>query len=223
MSALLIRLVSVAGPLAIFATMAASSAGVPLSSEVIMPLGGVLAGQGRLSLPAVILGGILGNLTGAVIAYGLSARYGRRLLLGPGRWLGLNEGHLHLADRVFARIGPPAVVICNLLPLVRTYISFPAGLVRMRLALFLGLTLIGSTIWNLALTLAGYKLGQNVDRITAMFGRMTIPMAILLVVLLGIAYVVGRRWLDRQELGAPPDPLLDSTDERAPAGRASDR
>jgi membrane protein DedA with SNARE-associated domain len=215
-SALLIRLVAVAGPLAIFATMAASSAGVPLSSEVIMPLGGALASQGRLSLVVVIVSGVLGNLTGALVAYWLSARYGKRLLLGPGRWLGMHEGHLHLADRVFARFGPVAVVACNLLPVVRTYIAFPAGLVRMRLPLFVGLTLLGSVIWNTALSSAGFKLGENYQQITATFGRLTIPLAIALLVLLGVAYVLGRRWLEN-EAAAGPDPLLD--DPVPPAGR----
>jgi len=207
-SSLLVRLIAVAGAAAIFATMAGSSAGVPLSSEVIVPLGGALASQGRLPLLTVIAAAILGNLIGSLVAYALSARYGQRLLLGPGRWLGLHEGHLRLADRVFVRFGPPAVLIGNLLPIVRTYISFPAGLVRMRLALFVGMTLSGSVVWNLVLAYAGFRLGQNYERIAGTFGRLTIPMAILVLALLGVAYVLGRRWLD-QEMASRSDPLMD--------------
>src|SRR5437016_13067328 len=99
MSQQLIQIISAGGLLAIFLTMAAESAGIPISSEIVVPLGGALSAQGRLSFVAVIVAASLGNLGGSLVAYGLSRRYGRTLVLGPGRRVGLNQMHLRLADR----------------------------------------------------------------------------------------------------------------------------
>src|SRR5437660_799897 len=117
--------------------MAAESAGIPISSEIVVPLGGALSAQGRLSFGAVIVAASLGNLGGSLVAYGLSRRYGRTLVLGPGRRVGLNQMHLRLADRFFERFGWLAVFIGRLLPVVRTYISFPAGLSNVRVVPFI--------------------------------------------------------------------------------------
>lgn len=180
--------------------MAAESAGIPISSEIVVPLGGALSSQGRLSLIAVVAAATLGNLVGSVVAYVLAQRYGRSLVLGPGRRLGLSEGHLRLAERFFRRFGSWAVFLGRLLPVVRTYISFPAGLAGVGMVRFLVLTLLGSIPWNLGLAYAGFRLGRDYGQIEHAIGRFTIPIALLLLVGLIVVYLLGRRWLERESV-----------------------
>src|SRR3979411_1544860 len=148
MSHQIIQIISAGGILAIFVTMAAESAGIPISSEIVVPLGGALASQGSLPFVAVVVAAPLGNLVGSLVAFWLTQRYGRAVILGPGRRLGFSEGHLRLAERFFERFGSIAVFVGRLLPVVRTYISFPAGLSRMGVTRFATLTLLGSIPWN---------------------------------------------------------------------------
>ena len=193
MSHLLIQLVSAGGVLAIFVLMAAESAGIPISSEIVVPLGGALASQGKLSFLGVVLAASVGNLVGSLIAYLLVRRYGQELILGPGRRVGLTAGHLRLANRFFERWGLFAVFLGRLLPIVRTYISFPAGLSRIPVLPFSVATILGAIPWNLALAYAGLKLGQNYERVSGTLGPFTSPIAILLVLLVLLAYYYGRR------------------------------
>src|SRR5207237_4003012 len=103
MSHLRIQLVSAGGLVAIFLTMAAESAGIPISSEIIVPLGGALASQGKLSFLGVVIAASAGNLLASLIAYLLVVRYAEVLIPGPGRQVGLTVGPLRLADRCFER------------------------------------------------------------------------------------------------------------------------
>lgn len=200
MSSLIIQLISSGGIIAIFMTMAAESAGIPISSEIVVPLGGALAAQGRLAFVAVVVAATVGNLVGSLVAFELVKRYGRHLILGPGRRVGLNSGHLRLAERFFGRFGSLAVFIGRLLPVVRTYISFPAGLSDMGVVRFSVLTLLGSIPWNLGLAYAGFRLGRDYKAIEQAIGVFTIPIAILVVILLVVVYLLGRRWLESESL-----------------------
>src|SRR3989440_6006895 len=157
MSHAIIQLVTAGGLLAIFLTMAAESAGIPISSEIVVPLGGALAAQAKLSFVGVVVAASAGNLLGSLIAYLLVRRYGEALILGPGRRVGLTTGHLRLANRFFDRWGLPAVFAGRLLPVLRTYISFPAGLSRITVVPFTLATIFGALPWDLALAYAGYK------------------------------------------------------------------
>ena len=193
MSQQLIQLVSAGGLLAIFLTMAAESAGIPISSEIVVPLGGALASQGKLSFVGVVIAATAGNLLGSLVAYLLVRRYGEALILGPGRRVGLTVGHLRLANRFFERRGLFAVFIGRLLPVIRTYISFPAGLSRITVVPFILATAGGAIPWNLALAYAGFKLGQNYERVASALGPFTIPIAIAVLLLVIAAYYYGRR------------------------------
>ena len=200
MSSLIIQLISSGGIIAIFVTMAAESAGIPISSEIVVPLGGALAAQGTLPFVAVVGAATVGNLVGSLVAFLLVKRYGRHLILGPGRRVGLNTGHLRLAERFFGRFGSLAVFIGRLLPVVRTYISFPAGLGDMGVVRFSVLTLLGSIPWNLGLAYAGFRLGRDYKAIEQTIGVFTIPIAILVVILIVVAYLLGRRWLESESV-----------------------
>ena len=143
MSQQLIQIISAGGLLAIFLTMAAESAGIPISSEIVVPLGGALASQGKLSFVGVVIAASAGNLMGSLVAYLIVRRYGEILILGPGRRVGLTAGHLRLANRFFERWGLAAVFTGRLLPVIRTYISFPAGLSRITVVPFMLATILG--------------------------------------------------------------------------------
>jgi membrane protein DedA with SNARE-associated domain len=193
MSQQLIHLVSAGGVLAIFVLMAAESAGIPISSEIVVPLGGALASQGKISFVGVVIAASLGNLVGSLIAFLLTKRYGEPLILGPGRRVGLTAGHLRVAKRFFDRFGLFAVFAGRLLPVVRTYISFPAGLSRITVVPFSVATILGAVPWNLALAFAGYQLGQNYERVSGALGPFTIPLAVVVVLAVIAAYYYGRR------------------------------
>ena len=194
----LIQLVNSGGLIAIFVLMTAESAGIPISSEVVVPLGGALAsgalvGESHLSFFGVVAASSLGNLLGSLIAYLVVRAYGERFVLGPGRRVGLNEGHMALAQRFFDRWGLLAVFAGRLLPVVRTYISFPAGLSRIRTGPFVVATILGAIPWNFVLAYAGLKLGENWTRVESLLGKFTIPAALVVVLVLVLAYYVGKR------------------------------
>lgn len=189
----LITFVEFYGLLAVFILMAAESCGIPFPSEVIMPFAGAFAALGHLSLVGVIFAGALGNLVGSLVAYALAARFGEPLLLGPGRWVGLSRSHLDLARRWFDRHGLLAIFIGRLLPAVRTYISFPAGLSGIGLGSFIGLTFAGALPWCALLATAGYILGNNYERISGPIGKVAIVIALLVVVALVVWFIRGRR------------------------------
>ena len=181
------------GLAAVFVLMVCESCGFPFPSEIIMPTSGLLASAGHMNLVAAIVAGALANLVGSLIAYGLAARFGEPLLLGPGRYIGIRRHHLELADGWFRRWGLPAVLVGRVLPVIRTYISFPAGLARVELVRFSALTFIGALPWCAALALVGYELGRNYDRISAPIEKAALVVAALVVIVVVIWYVRGRQ------------------------------
>lgn len=193
MAATLINLVGTYGLVAILVTMTLDSCGVPLPSEVIMPVGGALAATGHFNFAAVLATGTLASVLGALIAYALAARFGTRILLGPGRWLGFRSSHLELAGRWFSRYGRWAVLTGRVIPVVRGYVSFPAGLTRFPILPFCGLTLVGTLTWCTGLTTAGYLLGAHYREVSDPLGKAATVLGILAVLLLVGWFLRGRR------------------------------
>jgi membrane protein DedA with SNARE-associated domain len=181
------------GIVLVFLLMAAESCGVPFPSELIMPFAGFLAASGHINLAGAIAAGTLGNVAGSLVAYGLAARFGRPLLLGPGRWIGISGAHLDLADRWFERHGLVAVLVGRVLPVVRTYISFPAGLAGVEPVRFTLLTAAGALPWCAALAVGGYAVGSNYDRISGPIQTIALVFAAIVVALLVVWLVRGRR------------------------------
>lgn len=192
MTATLANLVSTYGVWAVLVLMTVESCGVPFPSEVIMPSAGLLAATGHLNLAEAILAGAVGNLAGSLLAYVLAARFGEPLLLGPGRWIGIRPHHLEIADGWFRRWGLWAVFFGRDLPVVRTYISFPAGLAKVRLGWFTILTFAGALPWCAALALVGYTLGKNYDRVSGPIQYAAIAIALLVAVVVVLWYRRGR-------------------------------
>jgi membrane protein DedA with SNARE-associated domain len=181
------------GLIAILLLMTVQCIGVPFPSEVIMPVAGYLASTGSLNLVGVIAVGIVGNLVGSLIAYGLAAWLGEPVLLGPGRYIGIRRDHVEIADRWFRRHGTGAVFWGRFLPVIRTYISFPAGLARIRLDSFTLMTFLGTLPWTAALAVAGYEGGKNWNRISGPIGTAGLVLAVVLVLVVIGWFVRGRR------------------------------
>jgi membrane protein DedA with SNARE-associated domain len=161
--------------------MAIESACIPLPSEVIMPFSGFLVATGRFNLQMVAVMGALGCLLGSYVAYYVGANGGRRFIERYGRYLLIAPHELETADRFFERWGSLAVFLARLLPVVRTFIAFPAGVSRMKLLPFSIYTLLGSYIWCLVLAYAGMKLGEHWKDLAPYFHRFDALIAILLV------------------------------------------
>ena len=193
MTAAVSNFIAAYGLVAVFVLMVFESCGVPFPSEVVMPTGGLLAATGHMNLVAAIFAGAAANLAGSLIAYGLAAKFGEPLLLGPGRYIGIRRHHLEIADGWFQRWGLWAVLFGRVMPVVRTYISFPAGLARVDLLRFSVLTFAGALPWCAALALVGYTLGRNYERISGPLEKGAIGIALLVAVALVIWYLRGRR------------------------------
>jgi membrane protein DedA with SNARE-associated domain len=192
LTATLTNLVASYGLLAVVVLMAVESCGIPFPSEVIMPTAGVLAAGGHLNLAAVIIAGAVGNLIGSLVAFAVAARFGEPVLLGPGRYIGIRPHHIEIADGWFRRWGLAAVFFGRVLPVIRTYISFPAGLARIPVAPFALLTFLGALPWCAALALIGYTLGKNYDRISRPIEYAAIVIAVGVAILVVLWYVRGR-------------------------------
>ncbi|HEY1849605.1 MAG TPA: DedA family protein [Candidatus Binataceae bacterium] len=182
LSALIIATISALGYSGIVLMMAIESACIPLPSEVIMPFSGSLVASGRFDLNLVAIAGAVGCLLGSYVAYFVGAYGGRRFLERYGRWVLIAPHELAAADRFFERWGSPAVFLSRMLPVVRTFIAFPAGVARMRLMPFTIYTLAGSYIWCLALAYAGFKLGQHWKELGPYFHRFDTAVGLLLVI-----------------------------------------
>jgi membrane protein DedA with SNARE-associated domain len=185
------------GLIAVFVLMALESCGIPIPSEVIMPVAGAVAagalgGSAHLSLTAAIIAGALGNLGGSLVAWWLAARFGEPLLLGPGRYIGISRSHVELADRLFQRRGLLIVFLGRMMPVVRTYVSFPAGMARVELLRFSVLTFLGALPWSAGLAIAGYEVGANYDRISGPIEKAALVIAVVVLIAIIAWFVRGR-------------------------------
>lgn len=173
--------------------MAIESACIPLPSEIVMPLAGwmLIRDQGRDISFLLIAGfaGALGNLLGSLAAYAVGATGGRSLLERYGKYVLITRHDLERADRWFARYGDAAIFFSRLLPVVRTFISFPAGVSRMNLYKFSLYTFAGAFPWSIGLAYGGYKLGEHWEQLRAVMRPFDIPILIGLLALV-VLYVV---------------------------------
>ncbi len=164
--------------------MAIESACIPLPSEIIMPFAGYLVYTGQFSLHGAALAGAVGCIVGSIPAYYLGRYGGRPVIERWGRYVLLSRKELDLADRLFARHGQWVVLAGRLLPVVRTFIAFPAGVARMNLTKFIVYTFVGSYPWCYGLAWVGMKLGEQWDkdpRLKAAFHRFDLAIGVVIV------------------------------------------
>lgn len=182
----IISLISTIGYAGIVLLMAIESACVPLPSEIIMPFAGYLVSTGRFDLYLAATAGAIGCNVGSILGYELGKRGGRAVIDRWGKYVLMSRGDLDRAEAFFARWGSIAVLVCRLLPAVRSFIAFPAGLARMPLLRFHIYTFIGSWPWCFALAWVGMKLGdrwRTDPRLSAVLHKMDAVIVILVVAL----------------------------------------
>lgn len=170
--------------------MAIESACIPLPSEIVMPFSGYLVASGKLSLWLVALAGAIGSVLGSWLAYAVGAWGGRPLVERYGRYVLISKHDLDLAERWFQRHGDITIFLGRMLPVVRTFIAFPAGTARMPLWRFTAYSFLGSLIWCGALAWVGLKLGQHWDTLGVYFHRFDALIGTLIVI--GIVLYVWR-------------------------------
>jgi len=183
-SIFIIDTISSTGYLGIVILMAIESACIPLPSEVIMPFSGYLVTMKRFSLIGTGLAGAFGCVVGSVAAYYVGMYGGRPLIERYGKYILISHKDLDIADRWFLRYGDAVIFFSRLLPVIRTFISFPAGVARMNMVKFVTYTFVGSFPWCLGLAYIGMILGKNWETIKVYFHRF--DYLIGAVILLGI-------------------------------------
>jgi membrane protein DedA with SNARE-associated domain len=194
----IIAVISKAGYFGLMLLMGIESACIPLPSEIIMPFAGFLVYKGQFNLLLAATAGAIGCNLGSVVAYEIGSYGGRPLIERYGSYVFLGRHELEMAERFFARFGAVAVLIGRLLPVIRTFIALPAGVVRMPRLKFHIYTFVGSWPWCFALAWIGMKLGESWDkdpRLKQWFHRL--DAAIILLLLIAIAWFIRSHWKGR--------------------------
>ncbi len=186
----IVDLVGDLGYLGIFFMMLLESSFFPFPSEVVMVPAGYLVYKGEMNMFYAVFAGILGSLAGALINYYIAKRWGRAAMLRWGRYLFLDEQKLEKMESFFSRHGHISTFSGRLIPGVRQYISFPAGLAKMRLGSFSLYTSLGAGIWVAILALLGYYLGGQEALLKEYLHYITAAIIIALVIL-AFFYVKG--------------------------------
>lgn len=174
----IISIISSTGYAGIFILMAIESALIPLPSEITMPFAGSLVSSGRFGLIWVVLAGTLGNLGGSLLAYALGfwgqERIVRQVIRKYGKYILISEHEFDRAEKWFRKYGEAIVFSSRLMPVVRTFISLPAGIAKMNLTKFIIYTTMGSFLWSFLLTWIGMKLGENWKTLEVYFQKFDI-------------------------------------------------
>lgn len=193
----IVESVSAFGYFGIFFMMFLESSFIPFPSEVVMIPAGFLAHQGEMNFFIAILCGILGSLSGALLNYYLALYFGRELLIKWGKYFFFDEKTMVKMENFFAKHGHISTFSGRLIPVVRQYISLPAGLGKMHLPLFCFYTSLGAGIWVIILTTLGYFLGQNEAILKEYLHLITFTLVVL--VCIGIAiYIYFQRKTKKQ-------------------------
>lgn len=183
------------GYLGVAIAMAIESAMIPLPSELILPYAGFLVSDtsqleplshGAWSFWIVVIVATLGNTAGSLIGYAIGAWGGRPFLERWGRYLLIRPHEIEAAERFFARYGPATAFFSRLLPIVRTFISFPAGVARMPLRTFIAYSTAGAFLWSTALVYAGVQLGSRWAEIRHALQPFDLAIAVVAVALIGL-------------------------------------
>src|SRR5215469_13747864 len=190
----IIAVISHFGYAGLYAGMLGQAVGVPLPSELMLAFSGYLASTHVLQIVPVMIAGAAGDVSGAILAYLVGYYGGRPFLLRFGRLFFVRERELERADEWFARYGRRAVLVLKLLPGIRAFGSFPAGVTRMSVAPFLAYTMLGSAIWSVLFAGIGYTLGRNWD----LLGVYARPASFVLLGLVLIA-IVAWVWVHIRE------------------------
>jgi membrane protein DedA with SNARE-associated domain len=174
----------------VFVLMTLESACIPIPSEAIMLFAGFNVSEGNMTLLGIVVAGVLGNVVGSLIAYA-AGYYGRIELLDQNRFIHINRKHLEWADHWFQKHGPATVFFSRMIPIVRTFISLPAGSARMPLGRFVLFTTAGCIPWVLMLAIVGREVGSRWEDWRGYLHY--VDYVVIAAVVLGIVYLIVRR------------------------------
>lgn len=184
------NIVEGAGYLGVFVAMVVESCLIPIPSEVTMPLAGALSAQGQMNVWVASFVGAMGNVVGSLMAYGIGYKVPESAILGFirrwGKWFLLSEDEYEKSKGYLFKYGNWVSFFSRLLPGVRTVVSLPAGVARLKLTPFVVWTFLGSFLWCLVLTWAGYLLGENWDSLEKYFKKFEIAIVVVGVVFIGL-------------------------------------
>lgn len=161
-----ISVISSLGYFGVFFLMVLESMIFPVPSELVMPFAGFLISSGEMSFVYVVLFSTLGSLVGSLLSYYIGRYGGDKFVLKHGKYFLLNQEHLKTTERWFSRKGELTIFIGRFIPVVRHFISIPAGIGKMNLKRFMFYTVVGAGIWNFFLAYVGFVLGNNWDKIS---------------------------------------------------------
>lgn len=190
LSSVVIQIIESTGYAGIFILMALESANIPVPSEVIMPFSGYLVFMGKFNLFWIVFWGAFGNLAGSLVSYYLGFYGGRRFIEKYGKFLFVTMHDLDLADRWFKKYGTLTIFATRVLPIVRTFISFPAGIARMNIWKFSIYTFAGAFIWSYFLAYTGVIMGENWTSLKIYFRKFD------WIIILGVI-ILGGWWIYR--------------------------
>lgn len=194
LTTLITNLYVATGLFGIILAMAIESCCIPLPSEIVMPLAGIMIASGKIlhgtnsivSLLLVALAGAVGCLIGSIVAYGIGYSGGRPLMLKYGRYLLISQHDADKADQFFQRWGSATAFFSRLLPVVRTYISLPAGISKMPFVKFCIYTFLGSFPWSLVLAFLGVQLGNHLATLSPIFHSADVVILVVAVILVAL-------------------------------------
>jgi membrane protein DedA with SNARE-associated domain len=191
----IIQVISTLGYTGVAVLMGIESACIPLPSEIIAPFAGFLVFKGQFSLIGVAMAGGVGSMAGSWLTYEIGLRKGRPFVEKYGKWILISKHDLDIADKFFAKYGNLSTFIGRLLPVVRTFISLPAGIAKVPLLPFLFYSFLGSLMWTYVLAYFGMKLGENWDSLRdKLHGFDT---AIIVLIIIGGMWWVWRHFTRR--------------------------
>jgi membrane protein DedA with SNARE-associated domain len=194
---LIIHIISTLGYAGVGLLMALQTMAIPIPSEVILPFAGFLASAGRFNIFVIALMGGLGSCIGSSIAYYIGYKGGRPLVLKYGKYILISHHDLDMTEKFFAKFGSIAIFIGQLLPIVRSFIAFAAGLVEEVFWKFILFTFLGSFLWSLMLAYIGMKLGDNWATLRDKFHNL--DLLIVLIIIVGIVWWVNRHIRNRNK------------------------
>jgi membrane protein DedA with SNARE-associated domain len=195
------HVINAGGYAGIIALITLNSSGTPIPSEVIMPFSGYLVYLGRFNLLLVATAGTVGCNLGSAIAYWIGAKGGRPLVERYGKWVLMSRHDLERMSWFFEKYGSIAILVGRMLPVVQTFVAFPAGIARMSRLRFHIYTSVGSWIWYFCLAWAGMKLGEKWDtdpRFEQIFHRF--HLAVELVIVATFVWFVWTHWNRRKSM-----------------------
>ena len=178
--------ISAMGPLGISLLMAIESCNIPLPSEAVLPFAGYLVSKGVMNFHLAAFAGAFGCVIGSIPSYYIGFFGGRKFVEKYGKYFLVSKKDLDEADKWVDKYGDWAFFLCRMLPVVRTFISLPAGILKARKRTFFSLTFLGSLIWSYVLVYVGLKLGEHLDKLKAIWHKFDAVIIIGILILGGI-------------------------------------